>query len=60
MSSAEQITLNEPLLCLSLSLSQHRRVALSVCLPMHADVCLDEACAAMTYFYLESLRFDFT
>lgn len=26
---------------------------------MHADVCLDEAFAAMTYFYLESLWFDF-
>lgn len=26
---------------------------------MHADVCLDEAFAAMTDFYLESLWFDF-
>lgn len=45
--------------CHSLSLSQHLCNSLSVCLPMHADVCLDEACAAMTDFYLESLWFDF-
>lgn len=58
VSSAEQITLSEALYCRS-SLSQLLLISLSVCLPMHADVCSDEARAAMTYFYLESLRFDF-